>query len=151
MIRFKNQITIKQYSSGDFQLKTDFGQIWELNPITHGNTPITVWWEKQHQSELRTWQKDALLKLFGDALGSATPFVVYQKGKGYSQPHDLFVAKFFDLWIVSTQDDLWITETKYGEFILNKDDSIGSILDPYIRKDLYQAVDKIKGYATTVN
>ena len=144
MIRFKKQITIKENLAGDWQLKTDFGQTWELNPIEDIMTPITKWWEKQHHSELRQWQKDALLKLFADALGAPIPFVIYQRGKGYSQPHDLFVARFNNLWIVSTQEDLWIKESKHSNFTLDKEDTLGSILNKSVRDDLYQAVDKIK-------
>lgn len=145
MIRYKKEITIKESRTGDWQLTTDFGQTWELNPIEHGNTPITNWWEKQHQSDLRQWQKDVILKLFADAFGCVTPFVVYQRGKGYSQPHDLCVARFGDIWIISTQDDLWITENKYATFTLKKEDTIGSVLDPLVRQDLFTSRDKIKG------
>ena len=144
MIRYNKKIGIKQTRQGEWIIESDRGQRFDTLPIIDNSTPITRWWESQHQSELRQWQKDMLVKSFSDALGSLDLFIVFQKGHGYNQPHDLVVAKKDDIWIVSTQEDTWITRNGQSEFWLTRDESLGSVLEKTTRDELWNIIDGLK-------
>jgi hypothetical protein len=74
------------------------------------------------------------------------PFMVYKRNAGHSQPHDIMLAHSEErkLWILSTETDFWITETNYGSFELNKQDSLGSVLDKSHRFEIYEVIDAFR-------
>ena len=114
--------------------------------ITNTITPITDWWSKQHQSNLRRWQLEAVIQNLFDAFGELDLFTVYKSGGGYSQPHDVVLACHKDIWICSTDHDTWIVKNSDSQVWLNKEDSLGSILDITTRQELNKIADGIKKY-----
>lgn len=150
MIRFKREISIKQNANETYQLTTDFGQKYEMFKIvsTNERNPITSWWDRNHQSELRQWQKDALIKMLADVLPNVELFLVYRAGQGHSQPHDIAVAKFNNLWVLSTQEHTWIQDSKYSEIKFNIEDSIGSILDKNVREIVFEFREAMRNETT---
>ena len=66
MIRYNKTIEL-QTKNNTQTLVTDRMERWELSQVKGSNTPWTDWWQRQHPSELRIWQKDSFLKLFADA------------------------------------------------------------------------------------
>lgn len=147
MIRYNKRICVKQTRQGEWVIDSDRGQRFETLQVHDALTPITRWWDSQHHSDLREWQKDVLIKQFSDVLGQLDLFIVFQRGHGYNQPHDLVVAKRDDIWIVSTQEDTWITKNNQSEFWLTKDDSLGSVMERSTREELWKISDGLKGLA----
>ena len=144
MIRYKNKISIIKTRAEDWIIESDKGSKYLTNLIINTTTPITDWWEKQHQSELRTWQKDALVKNLFDAFGELELFTVYKAGAGYSQPHDMVLARHRDIWIFATEKDTWIVKNSDSQVWLNVSDSLGSILERTTREEIYKIADGIK-------
>lgn len=143
MISYNKKIGIKQLRSGVWVIESDRGQRYETMMLENSSTPITKWWDMNHHSDLREWQKDILVKGFWDALGTLDLFVIFKKGAGYNQPHDMCLARFKDIWIFSTTDDTWIVKNPDSEFWLEKSTSLGSILDPEVRGTIYAITDEI--------
>lgn len=142
MIKYRKTITLNQRPSGEFQLKSDQGSQYEAFAIANTLTPWSAWWDMQNQSDLRLWQKD-ILRDFGTHWPDLTPFIVYKRNAGHSQPHDIALAqsKDFKTWILSTERDFWIVPTTYDNFDFSVEDSIGSILDRTTRNEIYKIVD----------
>lgn len=142
MIRYNKQIILNLRKSGDWQLSTDRGDIYEMLPY-HS---IGDWWSAQHQSDLRDWQKDIVIKMSADTFGKITMFNVFQKGRGYNQNHDICIAYCdrLKIWILSTADDYWIEKNPGGSVLFNVEDSLGSIQKQEHRKELYEIYDMLK-------
>lgn len=130
MINYKKRITLQKMSGNIWFLDTDKGDRYETVPVIGSHTPWTQWWEKQDPSDLRTWQKD-ILKDFGSKWRDLTPYVVYKKGAGYSQPHDIALARSDSnqVWILSTERDFWFVSSDYGQVDFVVEDSMGSVLE----------------------
>lgn len=109
---------------------------------------INRWWDMNAQTELRDWQKDIVIKMGVDAMGDWRSYILYKKGEGYNQPHDMCLIYFShsNLFVFSTRRDFWIWERQKGKMtMLNVDDSLGSILDPTVRTELiYPIFDELK-------
>ena len=144
MIRYKNKISLIRTRAEEWVIESDRGSKYLTSQITNTTTPITDWWDKQHPSELRLWQKDALIKSLCDAFGEMDLFTVYKSGAGYSQPHDIVMARHTDIWIFATELDTWIVKDSSSQVWLNKEDSLGSILDRTTREEIYKIADAIK-------
>lgn len=144
MIRYKNKISLIKNRADEWVIESDKGSKYLTNQITNTNTPITDWWEKQHPSELRHWQKDSIIKNLFDAFGQLNLFTVYKAGAGYSQPHDVVMARHNDIWIFATEQDTWIVRDSSSQVWLNKEDSLGSVLDRTTREELNKIADSIK-------
>jgi len=144
MIRYKNKISIIKTRAEEWVIESDKGSKYLTHLITNTSTPITDWWEKQHQSELRTWQKDALIKNLFDAFGELDLFTVYKSGAGFSQPHDMVLARYKDIWIFSTEQDTWIVKDNNSQVWLKVEDSLGSISDRNTREEIYKIADGVK-------
>lgn len=142
MIKYRNKITIRKMPSEEWRITSDRGDTYETFKIVNNMTPWTAWWDMNHHSDLREWQKD-VGQMFAGKFDDLTPFVVFKKGHGYNQPHDIFIAhsEHHKIWIMMTNDDIWITNTDYAQFDFDKADSIGSILDSEIRQELYKVID----------
>lgn len=144
MIRYRKAVTVKLLRNNEWVIESDLGQRFEMMEIKNLDAPITYWWDAQHQSDLRLWQKDAVIKTMWDAFGPLNLFLVYEKGGGYSQPHDITIAKFNNIWFLSTGEDTWITEDANSQVWFKREDSLGSILDKTTRQQLYAVADGVK-------
>lgn len=144
MIRYRNKIQISETRNGEYIIESDRGSRYLTNQIVNTRTPVTDWFEKQHPSDLRQWQKDAIIKSFYDALDGLDLFVIYKQGAGYSQPHDMILARKGNLWIFATEQDTWFVRGETNGVIFNREDSMGSILDRSVREEIYLVCDGIK-------
>lgn len=145
MINYKKRITLSRHSSGDWYLHTDKGDRYEAFAVAQSNTKWSQWWGMQHQSDLRLWQKDILREFANSHFPDLTPYVVYKKHQGHSQPHDIAVAFSEEdkTWLVITSEDFWIVNSDYGEIILERGvNSCGCITDPKVRETvIYPLLD----------
>lgn len=145
MIRYNKKITLKQTNYG-LKLESDRGDIYELNPIRFANTPtpITDWWDKQAQTNLRRDQLDCIIKEYWRQYGPLDLYVVYKKGEGYSQTHDIMLA--YDpnrrLWILSTQEHTWFV-VGGSNTVFELDDALGSVANIDQRLGIYEVIDGI--------
>jgi len=142
MIKYRNAITLRKMPTDEWRLNSDRGDVYETFSIVNNQTPWTAWWDMNHHSDLREWQKD-IARMFAGKYEDLTPFVVFKKGHGHSQPHDIMLAhsEQHKVWILMTNDDFWIVNCDYGQFDFNKKDSLGSVLDLDTRHLLYSVVD----------
>lgn len=143
MIRYNKKISVKETKFGK-RLETDRGDVYELMMINHetNESPVTTWWEKQHQSELRQWQKDVFIGEYWRQHRALNLYLVYKRGEGYSQPHDILLAHDpeINLWIMSTQEHTWF-EAGDVEVIFNNEQALGSVMDVESRKEIYKVID----------
>ncbi len=144
MITYRKTITLDQSQSGEYTIKTDRGSRYQAFAIANSQTPWSTWWEMQNQSDLRLWQKD-IMRDFGTRWNDLTPFVIYKKNAGHSQPHDMALANSAskNIWIFSTERDFWIIPSQFGNFDFSVEDSMGSILDVTTRKEIYKVIDTL--------
>lgn len=144
-INYQVQISIKSTQSDDLRIDTDVKDQYLCFPVQNDSTPWSKWWEMNDHSDLRLWQKD-IMRDFGSKWPDLTPFVVYKKNHGYSQPHDIALAhsESKNIWILITSRDFWITAKNTTPIDFYKNKSMGSILDPAVRKEIYAVVDGIK-------
>jgi len=136
MIKYRKKITL-QKSHDAWYLDTDRGDRYETFPIDNTATPWTKWWEMQNQSDLRLWQKD-ILRDFGTKITDLTPFMVYKRNAGHSQPHDISLARSesMKIWILITERDFWFIASDYGQIDFTIDQSMGSVLDKNSRLEM---------------
>ncbi len=143
MIRYNKRISIVQNKYG-LRLESDRGEMYELMPIDPytNEAPVTTWWDKQAQTDLRRLQLDCIVKEYWRQNGPLKLFLVYKKGEGYSQPHDITLAydDKNDLWILSTSEHTWFERQK-NSIIFNTDEAMGSISDIDDRLQIYKVID----------
>jgi hypothetical protein len=142
MIKYHKQIQIDRLRNGAWRINTDCGDVYDTSVYSQ----INPWWENQNGSELRHWQKDVCVAMFGDIVGPMRLFDVYKRGQGYNQPHDICLihSENFKLWVLSTRDNFWICESDGGNIVFDVKDSMGSILNPLERSLIYQAFNQLK-------
>jgi hypothetical protein len=145
MIRYRKQIELKENRHAQWILDSDRGDQYETQFIGKTPHPMTDWWSKQHQSELRAWQKDAVLGEFWRQHGELDLYLIYKRGQGYSQPHDMTLAYSpqCSLWLFSTEQHTWILPRTHSHTNFTVDLALGSVLDPQARQDIYQIIDSI--------
>lgn len=136
MINYRNKVSI-QKSGESWYITTDKTDRYETFPIDNTKTPWGKWWEMQNQSDLRSWQKD-LIRDIASKWTDLTPYMVYKRNAGYSQPHDIALAhsQRMKVWILSTESDFWIVQSDYGQVDFHKDQSMGSVLDQDTRSEI---------------
>lgn len=141
MFSYRNRIQLETHMNSEISLSTDRGDRVQAFQIVNSTTPVTRWWEYQHASDLRRWQKDVLIGEIGRQSGLPDLFVLYRKGHGERQCHDLMLIyqPVWQLWILSTGSDTWIQSE--SDFLVKN--SMGSILDPAVRQQLYGLIPKI--------
>lgn len=143
MIRYNKKITIKETSFGK-RLETDRGEQYEIMPISHStnDAPITTWWDKQAQTNLRRDQLDFLIKEYWRQHNPLDLYMVFKKGEGYSQPHDIVLAHDpqADIWILSTSQHTWFEKNQYNT-VFHIDNALGPIEDAESRKDIFIVID----------
>lgn len=145
-IKYNKRIILERKRNGDIVLDTDRGDLYQTFQYNKTKNPVSDWWQDQSQSELRNWQKDLVVGYAGDALGELTLFVINKRGHGYSQDHDICLAhsQKHNLWILSTENDYWITKSDMGQIIFEVDKSLGSVLEKECRFQIGDIWDEIK-------
>lgn len=142
-INYQKKISIK-LQADDILIESDVKDRFYCFKVQDESTPWSRWWEMNSHSDLRLWQKD-IMRDFATRWQDLTPYVVFKKNHGYNQPHDVAVSysESKKIWIVITERDFWI---KPGNMpiTIDKNDSMGSILDPAVRKEIYQVIDAIR-------
>lgn len=151
MIRFNKTITIAQHRSGQWRIDTDRGDQYMMTQITTNYTPISDWWGKQHQSELRGWQMDLFVKeLTRQGYGNDYQlWLVHKAGGGLSQPHDIVVMYHtgMKLWLLSTAEYHWLQSGALQDQTFKKTDAIkADITDLDARKEIYPILDHYNEY-----
>jgi hypothetical protein len=154
MIRYNKRIEFNiNPNDNQLTLKTDRGQIWLTSAVKNSTTPWTTWWERQNENEWRRDQTDYFLKTFANTylrlsyLNEPTLYVIYQKGGGYNQQHDMALMhiKNANVWFFSTHDHTWIYPSSYDSFVLDADKALGSIKERSVRQQIYDIDDVIRG------
>jgi hypothetical protein len=146
MIKFKNKITIEQKRSGEWVMDTDRGDQYLMLQLTNRGHVFTEWWDMQHQSELRNWQKDIFLKEL-TRRGYSDDFViwtVYKRGQGHNQPHDIAVMyhQAMQLWVLSTEEYHWLLPGSLMATEFHKDSAIQADLsNAQDRQEIYSLTD----------
>lgn len=145
MIRYNKRITIKDTKYG-LKVETDRGDKYELSIInaSSNSAPITTWWDKQAQTELRRDQMDCIIKEYWRQYSPLDLYLVFKRGEGYSQQHDVMLARdpSNGLWILSTQEHTWFA--KGGtDVTFNTDDALGSVGNLDARLEIYEVIDGI--------
>lgn len=149
MIRYRKTIEIAS-RNGLTRIKTDCGQTYETSLVRGSTNPWTDWWNKQNPSEWRRDQKDYLLDLVSRAYrtkhytNEIHLYVVYERGKGYNQPHDVAFARIpnENIWILSTEQHTWIEQCQFENFAFSTDTALPSIKEQSTRDviwDLYES------------
>lgn len=145
MIKYKNKITLQKKSDGTYYIESDRADRYETFAIANTITPWTKWWELQNQSDLRSWQKD-ILRDFASKWSDLTPFLVYKRNAGHSQPHDICLAhsQSNNIWILATERDFWFIQSDYGQVDFPVDQSMGSVLDKSSRLEMGKLRDALE-------
>lgn len=146
MIRYNKRIELKQHRNGEWKILTDRGDEYQTQLIVNNPGPLTYWWQQQHHSPLREWQKDAVIKDSWWILGPLELYLVYKKGQGYSQPHDIALARYSrnDIWILSTEENTWILPATRGDQMFVRELALGSINQADVRQKFYELLREIK-------
>jgi hypothetical protein len=144
-INYQVKITVKKSTTDDIRIETDVKDQYECFKVQDHLTPWSKWWEMNDHSDLRLWQKD-IMRDFATRWPDLTPYVIYKKNHGYSQPHDIAMAysESKNIWIFITERDFWLTPSNKFPVHFEKTKSMGSILDPVVRKEIYQVIDAIR-------
>jgi hypothetical protein len=145
MIRYNKRIFIKQTRAGEWQLETDRGERYLTNHITNNSAPVTYWWEQQHQSDQRKWQKDVVIGEIWRQHGELELFTVYKQGAGFSQPHDIVIAysKSKKLWLLSTNQHTWIMPSEFTDCEFHIDMAMGPVHETDPRQEIYAVIDGV--------
>ena len=146
MIKYNKLIKIDRKRNGDIRIESDRGDLYETATYSNSRTLLSNWWKDQHQSELREWQKELVIKYAGDSFGQLELFNIYKKGQGYSQPHDMCLCHSVahKVWVFATETDYWIQLTDGGNIVFDKQESVGSVLDKDTRLVIGTIWDNIK-------
>jgi hypothetical protein len=121
--------------------------------VSLANISMNRWVSQQSESELRQWQKDIVLAMMIDTFGPIDKFLIYQRGHGYNQDHDLCLSRSqnHNFWCLSTEHDFWITRQDGREIIFDRRDSMGSILNRHDRHRIYDLFDQAKSQYNPLN
>jgi hypothetical protein len=143
MINYKRKIELQKQNDA-WYIQSDKGDRYECFAIDNTKTPWTKWWEMQHQSDLRLWQKE-IVRDFGSKWPDIVPYMVYKRNAGYSQPHDICLARSesMQVWILSTERDFWFVQSNYGQIDFHIDNSLGSILEQQPRLEMGKLRDAL--------
>lgn len=144
MINYKKKITLQKKNDA-WYVDTDRGDRYETFPIDNTHTPWTKWWEMQNQSDLRLWQKE-IIRDFGSKWPDLNPYMVYKRNAGYSQPHDIALARSESnkVWILSTERDFWFIVSDYGQVDFHIEQSMGSVLEKDSRLEMGKLRDALE-------
>lgn len=145
MIKYRKSIQLQKTSQDTWYIQSDRGDRYECFQIDNTRTPWSKWWEMQNQSDLRSWQKD-LMRDIGSKWPDLTPYMVYKKNAGHSQPHDLALARSEKnhVWILSTAKDFWLIPSDYGQVTFDQENSMGSVLDRDCRLEIGRLRDLLE-------
>jgi hypothetical protein len=141
-INYQKKISIRTQAD-ELLIETDVKDRFYCFRVQDNLTPWSKWLEMNARSDLRLWQKD-IMRDFATRWTDLTPYVVYKKNHGYNQPHDIAVcnSESKNIWILITERDFWIKGSGIP-VTFDRNDSMGSILDPEVRHEIYQVIDGI--------
>lgn len=149
MIRFSKKITLNQTRTGQWRLQSDRGEEYLLSEV-NGNsiTPVTDWWDRQHKSSLREWQKDVFVQeLTRKGPGNDfTLWLAYKQGQGLNQPHDITIMhhRGHGIWILSTKEYQWMQSGALREQEFKIDDALAADIETLEgRRQVYKIVDAL--------
>jgi hypothetical protein len=144
MINYRKKIQLQKQNDA-WYIQSDKGDRYECFAIDNTHTPWTKWWEMQNQSDLRIWQKE-IIRDFGSKWPDLTPFMVYKRNAGHSQPHDIALAwsNTNKVWILSTERDFWFVASDFGQVEFHIDDSMGSVLEKEHRLEMGKLRDALR-------
>ncbi len=147
MIRYNKLIQVRQQKTGQWQITTDRGDQYDLTQVT-GREPITSWWDMQHISPLREWQKDVVVKELTRQGWSDEfqLFVVHKRGQGLSQSHDIVIFYHYKYksWVLSTAEHLWIMPSSFGDCNFTTDSSLTvDLTQADDRQTVYKIIDQL--------
>ena len=162
MIRYRYQIQIRRTMSGAYTITGDKMAVSYKTSAINGYEQIGVWWQRQHHSTLREYQKDLLVRHIPSAFKDIdwrwdlTPYVVYADGAGYNQPHDIAFATLEHpeenkrIYILGTAEHTWIQhESKNKDsFHLHTVDAFDSVATKQGRESVWQLYDQLRDLAT---
>jgi len=153
MLRYNKKIKVSQQRTGQWRITTDRGDDYELMPLSSSSTPITDWWNMQHQSSLRHWQKDVVLQELTRRCYTEDfqLFIVYKPRQGHSQPHDIviFYHSRYKLWILNTSDCIWFVPSDFTDCEFTAEYGLPvDITNLQQRKELYKIMDELNAEST---
>lgn len=161
MIRYNKHIRIARNPTGAYTITGDRSSVGYRTSAINGYEQIGVWWERQHHSTLREYQKDLLVKLLPSAFKSLdyswclTPYVVYAEGAGYNQPHDIVFATLTHpqhntIYLLGTQEHTWVQHEKAttDRFNCYTQDAYASVDTPQGQDTVWQLYDDVRKIAT---
>ena len=153
-LKYNKLIVLDRKQNGDWRLLTDRGDM--MLTSFYPTTQYQIWRSSQCQSLLRQWQIDVMIKPAADIWGKLVLFAAYRKGNGFNQNHDVCLIKTQqqDIWLLSTQRDLWICQNSGNNIEFITDMSIGNV-DDYVnistektvkhnRLEIYDIFEKLK-------
>lgn len=159
MIYYTKTITIRRQPTGNYAIRGDkSSQSYKTTPMV-GAEVVGKWWEYQHQSDLRLWQKDLIIKLLPSAFKDLdynwqlTPYLVYAEGAGYSQPHDVAFATLtnnnesHNVYLLGTQEHTWIhlEKREVEKFTLDASDAFACVATAQGQDQLWNMYDAMRG------
>lgn len=158
MIRYDKQIRIKHTASGSYTITGDRMAVSYKTSAIQGYEYIRVWWERQHHSTLREYQKDMLIRHIPSAFQDLdwqwqlTPYVVYADGSGYNQPHDICFATLEHpeepnkIYILGTGEHTWIHYEKRttDHFQVHVEDAYASVGTAQGRNEIWAVYDGLR-------
>ena len=146
MIRFNKGIEIRTDRNGNHMISTDMGQLFKTSLVSpEYGAPRTNWWHKQHQSELRSWQKDLILGELDrvyrrmNFTWQMNYYLVYEERKGMNQPHDVVFARIppANIWVLGTANHTWIHHCDVDNFWLYPNTSVLGDFSQHKERDRY--------------
>lgn len=158
MIRYNKTIHIKTTPNGAYTITGDRMAVSYKTSAINGYEYIRTWWERQHHSTLREYQKDLLIRHIPQAFQAIdwqwrlTPYVVYADGAGYNQPHDIAFATLDNpdfekrIYLLGTGEHTWIHyESKHTEkFALHSADAYASVGVEQGRQEIWEMYDNLR-------
>lgn len=162
MIRYKNSITFRRNASGMLTITGDKMAVSYKTRAINGYEYVRQWWEMQHQSSLRSYQKDLLVKLLPSAFKDLdwryehAPYVIYADGAGYNQPHDMTLVTLKHpenpqtIYVFGTAEHTWVHSqpTTSDKFTIHVEDALGGSVDTKNGQDcIWDLYDGVRAQA----
>ena len=155
-MKYNKKITLSRKKADVWQLDSDKGSHFDMFAVTAKDHALwTPWWNMQHRSSLREWQKEILRLIANSVLPDLVPYIVFRPGNGQSQPHTVAIAHSNEsnIWVLITDEDFWITQSNYGhiEFVRGVN-SLGCVVNENNRQQkIYPMLDIIKNKLKKIN
>jgi hypothetical protein len=164
-LHYRDSFSIKMNRYSNWELVTDLEQFWHINWITNyrlapGSGLITTWWNRQHQDQLRTEQKD-VIRTLGSVLDVKSLADITPKGSR-TNIHELAISIFDasrltgnrdELVLVQTDSASWITinSSRDEQYNFTQDNKLGGPWDKDFQIEIWRLRDSlVKKYQNTL-